>query len=105
MLNYYLNGVAESIIAESFSLGFSFALMYFVVLVVWDIDFIADFDGFIGYATNVLLKMFGFAVRMSAQDKPVGLFFGQFVDIYIDILFCLPFRLVLNKKIDNRNNF
>lgn len=34
-------------------------LMLLVVLVVGDIDFIADFDGFIGYATNVLLKIFG----------------------------------------------
>ena len=33
--------------------------MLLVVLVVGDIDFIADFDGFIGYATNVLLKIFG----------------------------------------------
>lgn len=45
---------------------FLFALKLLVVLVVGDIDFIADFDGFIGYTINVLLKIFGFAVRMSA---------------------------------------
>lgn len=45
---------------------FLFALKLFAVLVVGDIDFIADFDGFIGYTTNVLLKIFGFAVRVSA---------------------------------------
>lgn len=35
-------------------------------LVLRNIDFLADFYGFIGYTTNVLLKIFGFAVRMSA---------------------------------------
>lgn len=40
-----------------------------------------------GYTANVLLKIFGFAVRMSAQDKFIGFFFGQFVDIYINKLF------------------
>ncbi len=46
--------------------SFLFALKLLAVLVVRDIDFIADFDGFIGYTTNVLLKIFGFTVRMSA---------------------------------------
>lgn len=50
---------------DKLPLGFSFALKLLVVLVVGDIDFIANFDGFIGYTANVLLKIFGFAVRMS----------------------------------------
>lgn len=33
-------------------------------LLLRNIDFLADFDGFIAYTANVLLKIFGFAVRL-----------------------------------------
>ena len=56
-------------------------------LVLRNIDFLADFYGFIGRAVYCLFEIFRLTVRMSAQDKLIGVFFGQFVDIYIDKLF------------------
>lgn len=53
-------------------------------------DYTIKVNGMPNYANipkAVLEPIFRLTVRMSAQDKLIGFFFGQFVDIYVDKLF------------------
>ena len=53
---------------------------------LWYVDFVFYFNGFVGYAINYLFNIVGFAMSAGAKDN-VGFVFLRFADIDVDEFF------------------